>query len=302
MNRDRERAVRAGARPGHAGIRLAVALLAGAWLWVSGTTPAGAIAPPSPGIAPAPAPRAPVVTLDPLQSGIGERVEYTLTVTQGPTDPDDVCEIELELAPGFTDVRGGPAPSGWDLSIRGRKLTWEARARSCLPPGATLILTFTAQSRQGQGAPGYYQHEWRLSTSSGFEIPGYFNFLIGGIVPPPEEPEAADLDLQLVPLAAVVSPGGTFSYLATIANRNWERASDVLMAVSLVPAGLTYLGWHGDEEIAQADDSPPAFAVASLAPGATKMVTLDFAVAADPSAVASPVVLMMTASGATAEG
>lgn len=245
---------------------------------------------------PAPAQRAPIVTLDPLSSCIGEPVEYAFSVTQGPRDGDKVCQIDLDLAPGFTDVAGGVLPAGWTLQITGRKLTWKATPAACLAPGATAEFTFTATSRKGEGAPGSYAHAWALKTSTSAKVTGSFDFLVEDCEPP-RIPGGVGMDLQVVPAAAAVVPGETFTHIVTLTNTGDQPIHDVVLGASLIPAGLAYIGWHGDEEIASASDTTPAFTIALLGVGSSKILSLDFAVDHNPAAVTAPVVLMMTAEG-----
>lgn len=242
------------------------------------------------------------VTLDPLRSGIDERVEYTLTVTHDAASTDRICQVDFALAPSFVDVEPAAAPDGWSVSARGRKLTWDAPYTKCLRPDGTVRFRFAANSPGGQGSPGWYQHEWSFETSKGETCTGYVNFLVGDETAPPA-PEAgpAVLDLQLVPTQATVVPGAELTYVATIANIGGRPASGVTVRLPLVPAGLTLIGWNADEQVAQTAVNPPTFGIDTLAASQAKEIALHFSAALDPADLNDPVTATMTAAGTDPE-
>lgn len=242
------------------------------------------------------------VTLDPLRSGIDERVEYTLTLTHDAGSTDRICQVDFTLAPSFVDVEPVEAPSGWTVSAHGRSLTWEAPYTKCLRPGGVFVFRFAADSPGGQGSPGWYQHEWSFVTSKDQTCDGYFNFLVGDETPPPTpETGPAVLDLQLVPTQATVVPGGELTYLATLANIGGRPAAEVTVRLPLVPAGLTLTGWNADEQVAQIATDPLSFGIDTLAVSQAKEIALHFSVALDPGALNDPVTATMTAAGTDPE-
>ncbi|MCH8745929.1 MAG: DUF11 domain-containing protein, partial [Chloroflexi bacterium] len=178
---------------------------------------------------------------------------YTITVTNGDDESENLNKIHDELPAGFSYVAGSTSGvTTADPSIVGQQLTWSPGL--LLNPGTSVTLTFDAQASLAQG--NYCNEAWvepgKTKTSSGLtariEVGSPGDDLCPG--------KAVKVTKTVEVAAGTVFPGNpvTFTYTITIENTGTEDL-DMTQVRDLLPVGFTYVPGTTSGDITVANPS-----------------------------------------------
>jgi len=240
----------------------------------------------------------PLVVITPLSGPYDQPLSFQLQVTNPAGNPQPICTLILEAPETFLGVRTSTSPNGWSAVPNDKWIVWQAAEDHCLAGGETVIFSWSATCSSTHDERDKHNIIWRAIAPPGRHWTGKFEFYAHG---GDETRPAPAMDLQAVPAAAVVRPGQPFTYVVTLTNTGGQDIAHADIGV-IVPAGFTYSGWHGDEEISLSSTAPLSFRALRLWAGASKMLSIDFRASSNPAELDNPVTLLLTAHGVSADG